>query len=71
MSSFMILKQKHGKIPKLLTKFRNGMLMVVLLHPSHHGNTLSLVEAVEISLKEATELPVNTLMIPGSWILIT
>ena len=71
MFSFTILKLKHGKIHKLLTKLQNGMLMDASLHPYHHGNISFSVEAAEVSLKEATEQAANTSMTPGSLMLIT
>lgn len=69
--SFTIFKQKLGKTHKSLTKLQNGMSMDVLLRQSPHGSISFLVEAVEVSLKEATEQVADTSTILGSSILIT
>jgi hypothetical protein len=67
----MISKMKLGKIPKLLTKSQNGMSTVVLPLQSHHGNTLFLEEAAEVSLREATEPAASTITTLGSSTLTT
>lgn len=69
--SFTIFKLKLGKTHKLLTKLQNGTSTDVLLHQSPHGSISFLVEAVEVSLKEATEQVADTSTILGSSILIT
>lgn len=68
---FMILRLKAGKIHKLHMKSQSGMSMDVWPLQFHPGNTSFLEEAVEVSLKEATELEANTITIPGFWMSIT
>ena len=67
----MIFKLKLGKIPKLLTKLQNGILMDVQHHQFHHGNISFLVEVLEAFSKEVIELEANTSMILGFWMLTT
>lgn len=67
--SFMILKKNNGKTLKFLTKYPNGILMVVSHPPSLHGNTLFLVVVAEAFSRAATELAANMSMIAGIWTL--